>query len=102
MRLNVVGRNIEVTDAIRIHAETKASKLTKFLDTILEMNVTIWREDHHTTPTFQAELVVDVEHHEDFVFHATGQDLYKIIDDVVHKGQRHLSDFKARVKEDKR
>lgn len=102
MRLNVVGRNIEVTEAIRQHAESKASKLVKYLDTIQQMNVTIWREDHHHTPTFQAELVVDVEHHDDFVFHSQGGDVYGLIDDVVHKGQRHLAEFKSRVKDDKR
>lgn len=102
MRLNVVGRNFELTDAIRQHAEGKASKLTRYLDSIQQMNVTIWREDHHKTPTFKAELVVDVEHHDDFVFRADGEDVYAIIDDVVHKGQRHLTDFKARLKDDKR
>ncbi len=101
MRIDVVGRNIEVTDAIRQYAETKGMKLTKYFDGLQQVTVTLSRVTGHTTSDFEAELVLDVEKHKDFVSHATATDLYAAIDMVAEKGERHLREFKARLKTDK-
>jgi putative sigma-54 modulation protein len=100
MRTDVIGRNIEVTEAIRQHAESKTSKLDKFYDKIQAVTVTLSKADHHKTGDFKVELVVDVEHHDDFVSHVSGQDLYAAIDDAVQKVTRQLTEFKERLKQD--
>ena len=96
MRIDVVGRHIEVTDPIREHAEGKAQKLLKFYDRILQITYTLFEADH--TGEHKVELVVDVEHHDDFVSHATGKDLYGTIDQVTQKATRQLVDFKEKLK----
>jgi putative sigma-54 modulation protein len=102
MRTDVVGRNLEITDAIRQHAEAKAQKLPKYFDRIQQITFRLGRVDHQHRPRFDVEVVVDVEHHDDFVAHATDEDLYAAIDAAVAKSSRQLSDFKERLKLEKR
>ncbi len=101
MRINVIGRNIEVTPAIREYAETKAGKLTKYFDGLQQVTVTLSRVNAHATSDFDAELVLDVEKHKDFVSHASNKDLYAAIDLVSEKGERHLREFKEQLKQNK-
>lgn len=98
MRINVIGRGIEVTDAIRQYAEQKSGKLTKYYDGLQLITVTLTRASGQHTTDFDAELVLDVEKHDDFVSHAKGQDVYAAIDLVVEKGERQLRDFKEKLK----
>lgn len=98
MRIEVVGRDVQITDAIRTHAESKAAKLTKYFDAVQQITFTISRPDHAHRGPFDVELIVDVEKHDDFVSHAKDDDLYAAIDLVVQKGSRQLSDFKEKLK----
>ena len=102
MRIEVVGRNLAVTDAIREHAETKAAKLPKFFDGVQQITFRISRENHSHRGRFDVELVVDVEKHDDFVTHSTAEDLYAALDDAVQKSSRQLTEFKERLKQGKR
>lgn len=98
MRIDVVGRNIEISQAIREYAETKAAKLPKYFDGVQLVTFRLTRENAHHTSGFECELVIDVEKHADFVSHATGTDAYEVIDLVLEKGERQLRDFKERLK----
>ncbi len=102
MRIEVVGRHMTITDAIRQHAEEKTEKLSRFFDRIQSVN---WTIEHRTTSsgdTFDVELIVDVEHHGDLISKDTGGDLYGVIDSVQHKGIRQLTDLHDKVKVQKR
>ncbi|MEO1277351.1 MAG: ribosome-associated translation inhibitor RaiA [Planctomycetota bacterium] len=102
MRIEVVGRHLDITDAIRQHAEEKAEKLTRFYDRILAVT---WTIEHHNVASggsYQVELLVDVEHHDDLVSKDDGSDLYGVIDGVHRKGIRQLSDLHDKVKLHKR
>ena len=81
MRIDVIGKHMEVTDAIRQYALQKADKLTK---------------------TFHVEITVDVVKHEDFVANGEGPDLYHCIDEAVDKASRQLTTFKEKLKQSKR
>ena len=102
MRIEVVGRNLEVTEAIRQHAEAKAAKLPRFFDGVQQVVIRIGREDHQHRGLFGVELTVDVEKHPDFVANCTDEDLYKCIDAAVQKAARQLTDFKEKLKLGKR
>ncbi len=102
MRTDVFGKNLEVTEAIRTHAEAKAAKLTKFFDGLQQVRITLSREDHHKHGQFDVEVVLDVEKHEDFVAHAKSDDLYAAIDEALQKGARQLTQFKEKLKQGKR
>jgi len=102
MRIEVIGRNLEITDPIRRHAESKAEKLPKFFDGVQLITFRITREDHQHSGSFGVELVVDVEKHDDFVCHASAEDLYGAIDAAIQKSSRQLTDFKEKLKLGKR
>jgi putative sigma-54 modulation protein len=101
MRVDVVGKHFEVTDAIRVYAEGKTAKLSKFFDGLQQATVRISKVNHKADSEFEAELILDVEKHTDFVSHATGRDAYAAIDLVLEKGERQLREFKSRLKTDK-
>src|SRR5690606_12724954 len=62
MRIDVVGKRMEVTDAIREYAETKLGKLLRFFDGTQQISVVIEEMKHKE---FAVEVVVDVVKHED-------------------------------------
>lgn len=101
MRIDVVGRQIEVTDPIRQYAEKRSGKLERYLDMVQQITYTIDKEAP-SKEAFKAELVIDVEHHENFVASDTGHDIYALIDSVTDKAARQLTDFKQRLKMDHR
>jgi len=98
MRIDVVGRNVDVTEAIKAHATERASKVEKFFDRIQLIAVTVSKQDHHTHGDFGAEIRVDVEGHDDFVAHATNADLYVAIDEASQKVSRQIREHKAQIK----
>lgn len=97
MRIDVIGRNLEITDAIRQYGESKANKLTKYYAGLQQVTLTIARENAQTVSDFNVEMVLDVEKHKDFVSHASASDPYAAIDLVCEKGERQLRDFKERL-----
>jgi putative sigma-54 modulation protein len=96
MRINVIGKQFEVTEAIKAHAENKASKLPRHFDFVQQVTVRLSKEPHNKG--FHCEIVCDVEHHKDFVSSSAGTDLYLAIDDAVEKIDRQLASFKERLK----
>lgn len=101
MRIEVVGRHFEVTDAIRQYALAKAGKLGKYFDRLQQITIAIQPKDHTHSPEFGVELVIDVEKHDDFVAHSHAKDVYAAIDLVMEKGERQLRDFKEKLKQGK-
>jgi len=100
MRIDVVGKQFEITDSIRSYVETKGEKLLKYFDGTQLITTTVSKPDHNHI--FRVEFVVDVEKHDEFVAHAEGEDLYATIDKAVAKSQRQLTDFKEKLKLGKR
>lgn len=98
MRIDVVGRNLEVTEAIRAYATGKVDKLNKFYDRIQLVCVTVSKEDRHKHGDFGTEIRVDVEKHGDFLAHASNADLYAAIDEASAKVTRQLHEHKEKTK----
>lgn len=97
MRINVIGRHLEVTDPIRQHAESKATKLDKFEDIVQQIEIKFWKENS-AQESFSVEVVVDVINHADFIAKAEGHDLYLVIDDAIAKVGRQLNDHREKLK----
>ena len=95
MRIDVVGKRMEVTDAIREYAESKVSKLLKFFDGTQQISVVIEELKHKE---FAVEVVVDVVKHDDLVAHAKGDDLYAAIDQAADKAERQIRDYKEKLR----
>jgi len=102
MRIEVTGRRLEITDAILEYAETKCQKLLKFYDGVQEIEVVLDQErrDHHEE--FTAELIVDVVKHDPIIAKAEAPDVYASIDKASDKAARQLTDFKEKLRDNKR
>jgi putative sigma-54 modulation protein len=101
MRINVIGKNLVITEAIKQYAETKVDRLTRYFDGVQQINVTLTGANGHKSGEFGVEFVVDVEKHEDFVSHVEDKDLYAGIDRALEKSERQLRDFKEKLKQGK-
>ena len=97
MRIDVVGKHIEVTPAIQEYAQKKAEKLTKVFDGTQLIQVYV-EAPQGKKGEFNVEIVVDVVKHDDFVAKAVGPDLYAAIDTAVDKALRQIRDFKDKLR----
>jgi putative sigma-54 modulation protein len=97
MRIDVVGKHIEITPAIQEYAQKKAEKLTKIFDGTQQIRVLL-ESPQGKKSEFHVEIVVDVEKHQDFIANCTGPDLYAAIDTAVDKAARQVRDFKEKLK----
>lgn len=100
MRIQVIGKHFEVTEAIAKYAEQKGGKLPRYYDGVQAIDVLI--EQGAKDEGFLVELRVDVEKHDTFVAKTNGQDVYQCIDLGVDKMSRQLTDFKEKLKNSKR
>lgn len=97
MRIDIIGKHLTVTDAIRTYAEQKVGKLTKFFDGVQLITARLEQDPHKKG--FHAEVVVDVVGHDDFVGNAHHADLYTAIDDAAEKAGRQLSQYKDKLRD---
>lgn len=98
MRIDVIGKHIEVTPAIQTYAQNKAERLTKIFDGTQQIKVLL-ESPQGKASQFHVEVVVDVVKHDDFISNATESDLYAAIDVAVDKAQRQLRDFKEKLRQ---
>ena len=95
MNINVTGRHLDITAAIRTHAEEKVAKLTKYYDLIQGIDVILDGSDSNQK---KVEVIVTAEHKNSFVASTSGDDLYGCIDSTVHKLERQLTEHKDRFR----
>lgn len=100
MRIEITGRHLDVTDAVRTYAEEKCGKLPRFFNGVMEIQLVLTQEPHQRE--FEAELQVDVQKHDDLIAKTRSEDIYECIDLTVDKAARQLRDYKERLKDAKR
>lgn len=95
METIVTGKHVEITDAIRTYAVDKVAKLPRYYDRVTTIEVIADKPDNHT---FEVELIVHADHHQNFVARQRSGDLYACIDDVTDKLERQLTDYKEKLR----
>ena len=98
MLFTITGKHIEITEAIRAHAEEKTSKLPKYYDSINRIEVVIDGSDGGKT---SVQIIARAEHRQVFVVTEAGDDAYSCIDIAVHKLERQLRRKKTRQRDNK-
>jgi putative sigma-54 modulation protein len=94
----ITGKHIEITQAIRMHAEEKTSKLPKYYNSINQVEVII---DGGQGGNTNVEIIARAEHSKVFVGTETGGDAYRCIDMAVHKIERQLRRVKSKERDNK-
>ena len=98
MLFTISGKHIDITEAIRNHAEEKTAKLPKYYNSINRIEVII---DGNQGGKISAEIIASAERRKIFVVTETGQDAYKCIDIAVRKLERQLKRQKTKERDDK-
>ena len=98
MLFTITGKHIEITDALRMHAEEKTSKLPKYYNSINQIEVIV---DGGEGGNVSVEVIARAERSKVFVGTETGQDAYICIDMAVHKLERQLRKTKGKERDDK-
>lgn len=93
MEITVIGRHLDLTDAIREYATEKALKFPRYYDRVQSVQVIAGKDDRHS---YEVELIVHVGGHDHFVARGKGDDLYACIDDTTDKIERQLTDHKQK------
>ncbi len=93
MDIQITGKNIDVTDAIREYVQKRMDKLDKYLSKVLDAHVTLFVEkiDHVVVVTIRKRrLTLHAEER--------SEDLYASIDKAVEKLETQLRRHKDRIK----
>jgi len=94
----ITGKHIEITEALKAHAEQKTAKLPKYYNSINQIEVIV---DNATGGNISVEIIVRAEHSNLFVATETSEDAYKCIDVAVHKLERQLRRKKTKQRDNK-
>jgi putative sigma-54 modulation protein len=94
----ITGKHVEVTEAIKNHAEEKTSKLPRYYNGINQVEVII---DRGQGSSFSVEVIARGEHSNIFVVTEMGEDAYQCIDTAVHKLERQLRRKKSKERNKK-
>ena len=99
MLFTISGKHIEITEAIKVYAEEKTSKLPKYYNSINQVEVIIDDEPGGDT---SVQIIARGEHSKIFIVTETGEDAYRCIDVAVHKLERQLRRKKGKERDNKR
>jgi len=95
----ITGKHIDITEAIRKHAEEKTSKLPKYYSVINQIEVIINGEPGGN---ISVEIIARGEHSNVFIGTDRGEDAYQCIDVAVHKLERQLRRKKSKQRNSKK
>ncbi len=98
MLFTITGKHVEITDAIRNHAEEKTAKLPKYYNSVNQVEVII---DSGDGGDAIVEVIAHAEHSNVFIAKESGQDTYACIDLAVHKLERQLRRKKKKQRNNK-
>ncbi len=99
MLFTISGKHVNITDAMKVHAQEKTSKLPRYYDSINQVEVII---DGGEGGTVSVEVIARAEHGKVFVGSEIGGDAYGCIDAAVHKLEQQLRRAKGKERDNKR
>ncbi|MCH2133073.1 MAG: ribosome-associated translation inhibitor RaiA [Phycisphaerales bacterium] len=97
MQINLTTRHGSIPESMEEYARTKAERLNKYFDRIESINLIF----DHTKSEHEVEAIICVEHSEDIVAHASGDDLRATIDQCIDRAVRQVTDHKSKIRDDK-
>ena len=92
--ISIIGRNVQVTEAMKQYAWDKLSKIERFHNHIMDVHVTmdIQKMEHFVT------IIVKFDHFK-VKSHAITTDMYVSIDQAIDKLQRQFSRWKDKIQD---
>jgi putative sigma-54 modulation protein len=98
IQFDITGKHVEITEALRKHAQDKVSKFSRYYNSINHVEVKIERAEGHLP---EVEIIARAEHNKVFVARENGADIFTCIDLATHKIERQLTKKKTRERDNK-
>ena len=98
MLFTISGKHIDITEAIKNHAQEKTSRLPRYYSSINQVEVIIDGSEGGKT---SVEIIARGEHSIVFVGTESGEDAYRCIDLAVHKLEKQLRRKKTKERNSK-
>ena len=94
MKFQVIGKNVELTDAIKSHLDNKINKIFQNADESTDVRISLCVKKHR----YIADVTVKTN---GVTLHAGDEteDLYTSMDSVLKKIEKHLKKYKARAQD---
>jgi putative sigma-54 modulation protein len=100
LQFSITGKHVEITEAMRLHAQDKTAKLPHYYDSIVKVSVVV--ESAEKGGSMQSvEVIASGKHNQLFVAKEQGADIYTCIDLAVHKLERQLTKAKEIQRDNK-
>lgn len=99
MDIRIIGKHIEITDAIREKIEDKISKFSKYYNNISNVEVIVEKNEGGIGDC--VEIIVRAKHNHVFVAKHAGEDMYSCIDEAEKKMERQLTKHKQKERDNK-
>ena len=87
MLFNITGKHIEITEAMRAHAQEKTAKFPRYYSNISRVEVVI---ENVNGGNWEVEIIARGKHSTTLIAKEDGQDVYACIDLAVHKIEKQL------------
>jgi putative sigma-54 modulation protein len=98
LQVEITGKHVEITDALRKHAQDKVVKFPRYYSNITHVQVVI-EGGKGQLPS--VEIIARAEHNKVFVATESGADAYTAIDLAAHKLERQLTKKKTKERDNK-
>ena len=90
MNLSIVGKQLELTDAIKAHVESGKDSLTKYNLDIISTRVVLSADEKNGKKGFSAEFAINLAHMNTVVIKQKDKDLYAAIDLAIERAKKVL------------
>ncbi len=94
MKVSITHRHMPMTDLMRQYAEERATRLEKYYDRVLKLEVIL----SHEKERHIAELIATTAHGEKLVGHAVKDDMCAALDIATDKLERQIVKTKEKVR----
>ena len=94
MIINITGRHVDITDALREHVERKILHAASEWPRVSSAHVVLNLEK---LARCEAEIVLHVEHHGAVEARAESHDMYLSVDQAVNKADRQVRHWKEKL-----
>lgn len=98
MQVAIAARHGELRSDLQSVIEEKAQKLLTYFERLSSIEVTI----DFSGGRVKAEILVDAEHHDNFVSHEDGEDVLACFHAALHKMEQQLRRYKEKLQDHRR
>jgi len=90
MNLSIVGKQLDLTEAIKAHVASGKSSLEKYNLDIISMRVVLSADERNGKKGFSAEFAINLAHKNTIVIKQKDKDLYAAIDLAIDRAKKVL------------